>query len=148
MQRGAAAALVGIQFDLADEGLPWSAVAVGDCCLFHFTPSGPSLAFPLTSVDEFGSRPDLVTSAEVLGLDQIHVTTGTASPGDLLVLASDAMATWIVRSLDDPALPALLAGIRSDNFGPLVERLRAGNHIPDDDVVLVRCAISDLRRPR
>ena len=148
MQRGAAAALVGVQFDLSDDRLPWSAIAIGDCCLFHFTATGPALSFPLTTVGEFGSRPDLVTSTETLGLDQIHVAIGTASPGDLLVLASDAIATWIVRSLDDPTLPRLLAGIRSDNFGSLVERLRTENLMPDDDVVLLRCVISDVGRPR
>lgn len=137
--RGAAAAFVGLHVDLR-AGL-WHAVAVGDCCLFHFPVEGKPSSFPLTVPDQFTSSPALISSNEPVDPGDIAGCDGTCSAGDVFVLASDAFSSWMVAELGSATLPQLLDAVRSSNFGSLVDQLRSSGRIPDDDVTFVRARV-------
>lgn len=142
--KGAAAAFVGLRFDLRQR--EWAAVGVGDCCLFHFSPNHRPVAFPLERPDQFHSSPTLINSSAHLVSDEIAMCSGSCAVGDLFILASDALSSWVVGELHRPEWLAMtLASIRSSNFGPMVTQLRAAGSIPDDDVTLVRCHVQEPR---
>jgi hypothetical protein len=100
VQQGAYAAFLGISLTADSEAasvepIPFSAVAVGDTCLFH-TRDGTLLhAFPLEHSEEFGNAPKLIGAR--MPLEQIHRkrslwTAGQGRPGDRLWAMTDALA--------------------------------------------------------
>lgn len=139
--RGAAAAFVGLRID-APTGR-WVAHAVGDACLFHFPAAGGVVSFPLDSPEQFTSSPVLVSSVEPTQPEDVRAAEGHAGEGDLFVLASDAISSWIVQELCEGNIPSTLLGsIRSTNYGELVNHLRRSGRIPDDDVTVVRVHVN------
>jgi hypothetical protein len=84
---GAHAAFLGLE--LSDDG-SWQAIAWGDVCLFQLRSSQRILSFPLDSVADFPNQPLLLCS---LGDNpKPHQTEGNWEPGDLFLVASDAVA--------------------------------------------------------
>jgi hypothetical protein len=136
--RGAAAAFIGLHVDVHRGA--WHALAVGDCCLFHFPVGGGGAAFPLTRPEQFNSSPTLISSKARLAPEDVASCGGAASVGDVFVLASDAISSWMTGE-EVGSLLKLLNGIRSSNFGFLVEQLRGTGRMPDDDVTLVRVTV-------
>jgi serine/threonine protein phosphatase PrpC len=99
VRRGAFAALVGLTL-CPDR--TWSALAVGDCCLFHLRTSEVQQAFPLSAPEQFTNQPLLIGSrpasnARVRTEDAIRCTEGTWAPGDAFLLMSDALAATFLQ---------------------------------------------------
>lgn len=97
----------------------WRAVAVGDCCLLHLRDGALLEAWPISDPDEFGHRPDLVTSR----YEDVHApvtTSGQWADGDRLLLASDALAAHLVAQNSIPDafgdFHAFVADARSDGM--------------------------------
>jgi hypothetical protein len=85
-----------------EPGLPGRmlrALAVGDCCLFLLRPRAQVFAFPLTTSQEFGQNPALITSRLQRGLVVQHCEA-LVQPGDLLLACSDALARWILQTAE------------------------------------------------
>ncbi|MHC3388882.1 hypothetical protein ACLQ2E_05400 [Streptomyces lavendulocolor] len=97
LQHGPAATFVAVGVLPVPGGWRWSAAAVGDCCLFQTRGDTLVTAFPLSLPESFGHHPDLVRGLDCLGAagpSAIRTASGTAAAGDVLLLASDALAKW------------------------------------------------------
>jgi Protein phosphatase 2C len=147
-RRGAFAALVGLS--LAQDG-GWSALAVGDCCLFQVRDDALLRAFPLGHPDAFDARPLLLCSrpagnVDLRRCDALATATGTWRAGDTFLLMSDALAAAFLRlqlheATETEPSASPLDVLRFDRtragFRRWVESLRARRVLRNDDVSLV-----------
>lgn len=124
-EEGAFAALLGVA--IAADGT-WQAWAVGDCCLLHWRAGVLCGSWPFTTPDAFTHRPLLLGSRPGDAPPWRH-RSGTWLPGDVLGLATDALAAWLLAARP-PAPPA-------DAFHRHVEAARAARTLRNDDVTLV-----------
>jgi hypothetical protein len=136
-RRGAFAALVGLT--LGDDG-SWSALAVGDCCLFHLRRQSLLAAFPVSDADAFDNRPLLIGSRawanqHLRACDAIATTRGTWQPGDAFVLMSDALAAAFLRLARSTPLLEFIPG--RAGFRDWITALRAERVLRNDDVTLL-----------
>lgn len=102
---------IGIEF-YRDEG-EWKALIIGDSCLFHRSGS-KSESYPLQKLEDFPHRPNSFASFpkdNPVG-DQPEVISGKVCPGDIFILATDALSKWIIQHEED------------DNFNNILERLK------------------------
>ena len=130
-QRGSFAAFAGVVVSASGR---WRASAVGDCCVLHLRGDELLLSFPLSSPDEFTNTPDLLTVNDPAAGTWRH-TVGSLQPGDLLLVASDAVAAWI---LTDPTRRGrCLAGSTPDEAAALVDTARDDGTMVNDDVTVV-----------
>jgi hypothetical protein len=146
-RQGAFAAFLGLELDGPSRS--WSAIAIGDCCLFHLRRRAPMRlveAFPLDRSEQFGTNPYLVGSLST-GNDAIaeysRRCAGTLERGDLLIFTSDALAAWLLRCHEEEqpewdTVSRLGIAYRPD-FDALIERARESG-LRNDDVTLVRVA--------
>jgi hypothetical protein len=141
-RRGAFAALAGLT--LLDDA-SWSALAVGDCCVFHVRGDVLVAAFPLSDTRAFDNRPLLLGSrpesnAGLRGSGAIRRMHGTWRPGDTFLLMSDALAAALLRRVEQYACSPLasLSFERSPAaFRRWVRNMRAEQHMRNDDVSLL-----------
>lgn len=95
LERGAFAAL--LTFSLRESS--WEAQAVGDTCLFQVRDGSLLRAFPLEDPADFARAPYLVSSNPHKNRNlqsMIRLATGSARSGDAFLLATDAVAKWIL----------------------------------------------------
>jgi len=149
-RHGAFAAFLGVEVDGAARG--WRAVAVGDCCLFQLDAARPQMrvvqAFPLTRSQEFGSSPYLVGSdpsgTAALGA-HIRVSQGQLRDEDMLVIASDTLAAWLLWRQEEgrPVWKWLGMELRGQAwFARLVDIARR-DRLRNDDMTLLRVIFHD-----
>src|SRR5437773_1094806 len=100
-EQGAFAAFLGVEIDAHKNR--WTALAVGDCCLMQVDDVGKRMRvlemFPLQKSSQFTMSPYLIGSrsdGESLK-DRIQVSKGSFRDGDMLLLATDAMAAWLLK---------------------------------------------------
>src|SRR5215831_17576459 len=145
-RRGAFAALVGLT--LHDDGT-WSALAVGDSCLFLVRDDEVHTALPLCDPEAFGNNPLLLGSRAAantcLRADGAIVTrTGTWQAGDTFLLMSDALAATFIhlaRSRSESALKVLEFDRSARGFRRWVGSLRSERVLRNDDVSLLWLAM-------
>lgn len=120
-------------------GGEWSCLAVGDSCVFQVRGKALLAAFPLSSSASFTRRPSLVrTGSGILGQPAVTATRGSWRRGDVFLLATDALAQWILRDVESGgrrwlALPEqTVAG-----FAGLVQASRAARVMENDDTALI-----------
>lgn len=100
-EQGAFAAFLGVEIDAYKNR--WTALAVGDCCLMQIDNVGKEMrvveSFPLQQSSQFTMSPYLIgSSADGESLkDRIHTSQGSLRDGDMLLLATDAMAAWLLK---------------------------------------------------
>ncbi len=127
----------------------WSAVALGDVCLIIERERAVQQSFPLSSANEFSSRPILVASKTDIDITKqsVRLGQGVCLPGDVLLMMSDAIACWYLghaasssdllddfhRALDDTA-----------TFSTLIERERTSRRLRNDDIAVVKLVLSGL----
>ena len=99
--QGAFAAFLGVQIDAHQNR--WTALAVGDCCLMQVDNVGKGMrvvkAFPLQKSSQFTMSPYLIGSRSngELKDERIQITKGSLRDGDMLLLATDALAAWLLK---------------------------------------------------
>lgn|GEM_PF-534011 len=135
----------------ADGKWRWDALVIGDSCLFHRL-DGRWKAEPVSSADQFDNHPEafLSVAGSSRQTNPRHAW-GEASEGDLLVLATDALAKWLL-SIPEDGFRAAVLGLLGDagvadveaDFAARVERARAAREelerlpaLEDDDVTLL-----------
>ncbi|MGI5400592.1 hypothetical protein ACQEVG_14260 [Streptomyces sp. CA-135486] len=150
LARGSAATFLGVETHDVSSDLPgatplleYRAFAVGDSCLFHLRDGWPVEVFPLDRAEQFDTHPALVpTRAELLGsLERVlRLTSGVCGPDDTLLLATDALAEWALRSAGGcSGVWTFLEGADEAEFDARVRDLREKRMMTADDVSLIRC---------
>jgi hypothetical protein len=142
---GAAATFLGVEVTAEPAGRRWSAVAVGDCCLFHVRGGTLARAFPIVHPEAFDTVPAVLLSRPPAGGSEEPSAAwagGELRPGDRLVLMSDALAQWFLRrsAAGKPLAPVvdrwLEVSATDAVFSDWVAELRASGQLRNDDVTL------------
>jgi hypothetical protein len=146
---GAYAALVGLTLvDGAGCG-DWSALAVGDSCLFQVRSDRHVVAFPLARAADFGVRPVLIGSRPA-GADTVleaaKTVTGDWRVGDRFYLMTDALAQWWLTECEAGRAPwrpvdRLCGPGRAQAFPRWVATRRRRHEMRNDDVTLLRVSL-------
>ena len=146
---GSFATLLGFEIYSLDGPEPyWRAVALGDTVLFHVRAGRLIAAFPPMGPDDFGTLPDGVhTSRASLDrmTERLLTGGGVLEAGDFLFAATDAMAQWILRTIEREEAKVwdvLTTLAHPDVFARLVEDQRreqnSAKRMKNDDVTLMR----------
>jgi hypothetical protein len=145
IRQGTLATFVGGQILGLNTGTPFfSAVAAGDSVMFHVRQGRLVGHFPPLRAADFASAPDgLSTLPERLDriTDQMLSHRGYLEEGDLIFIATDAFAKWIISSLErgnEHVWPKLAGLVHPDDFCRLVASQRQVKAMKDDDVTLMR----------
>jgi hypothetical protein len=140
LQQGAFATFLGLVVD----GHNWSAVAVGDTCLFQVRDGQLELAFPLTRAEDFHSSPWLIGSRQSpagVPCQQSVRVEGDWRGGDRLWMMTDALAQWFLKETESGRMPwRMLEEVVSgtdEGFADWVEEQRRAGRLRNDDVTLV-----------
>jgi serine/threonine protein phosphatase PrpC len=139
-RRGAFAALIGLTLN---ENRTWSALAVGDACLFLVRDGQLHTALPLSDPDAFGNLPLLLGSraaanARLVAEGAVVNVEGEWEPGDTFLLMSDALAaSFLAQSRSCSVLQVLAFQRTARGFRRWVRSLRAERRLRNDDVSLV-----------
>jgi hypothetical protein len=115
----------------------WCAIAVGDTCLFHVRDGAMLSSFPYTASAEFSARPVLVCTAAWAAqsmADAIHLAEGELRTGDVIVMATDGLAQWLLRSVESDRQPWHVFDEGKDALQSLVDEERASRRMRNDDV--------------
>lgn len=142
---GALATLLGMTVSQTPDGsgaFPWRAVAVGDCCLFIVREDALALSFPLEESGQFNITPPLICSnpANNAGLwPRVRQLEGECRPGDLIILASDALACWMLERRESGGRPweTLLALSSEGAWEGWVQARRGERVMRNDDTTLI-----------
>jgi hypothetical protein len=116
--------------------------------LFHVRKGHLTAAFPPMGPDDFGTLPDGVhtSPASLERMTERLLTGGGAlEPGDFLFAATDAMAQWILRTIERgeaKVWDTLTTLAHPDVFARLIEDQRreqdSAKRMKNDDVTLMR----------
>jgi len=146
-QQGAQTTLLWVEF-YSDEDLDKSigevdlyAYGVGDCCLFHVRDNQTLRSFPLLTVEEFAEDPGVIGSInqkkdQLIPFADLRTT---CVDGDLIVLASDALAAWgmgLIASGQPNPWPRFWT-MSPEEFEQTVVELRESQKIRYDDTTLL-----------
>jgi hypothetical protein len=155
-RRGAFATLLGVSFawpganSTGEAGAiaQWQAIALGDVCLFQIRGEEVMAHFPIEQATDFGTTPPLLSTRLEYNrrtLEALRTSTGECQPGDLFVLATDALAAWFLRQVEGGERPwQYLVGLTDDIFTTLVTCLRQDGAMRNDDVTLVIGWVEDI----
>ena len=115
------------------------AASIGDCGLFRFDAPisyadglSAKWAWPHDDPDAFTYRPELVSSRQSAAGSgaQMQFLEDEWAPGDVFVLATDAVAAWLLR--EQPPLPTTDADARA-----WLQGAQADGRLRNDDSTLV-----------
>lgn len=140
---GAFSSLLG----LAIEDGRWRALAVGDSCLFVVRSGRMARAFPLARAEQFNNRPVLLSSvarANARVWDEVVTEEGELEGREQILLMTDALAQWFLVEAELGRRPwaALAKAATQDQFCVLIDCLRAGGALRNDDVTLVNVEVA------
>lgn len=117
------------------------AYAIGDCTLFHVSGGQVQRAFPFEDSRLFEAKPHVLRSVELpnaaaLSFDSLE---DGCEAGDMLVLATDALALWALQELEAGRSPDFDAfwNLGEKGFHEKVQGLREAQKIRVDDTTLV-----------
>ena len=136
-RQGAFSTVVGAAI-MSDGGTRVATVmCLGDSCAFVLTgPIGERVvrrSLPYEDAEQFGSHPSLLGSMADRQHDEPTWTTIPTTPGDLLVLASDAVSEWL---LGDPKRFQLLDGTEPEAIASQLIAERTDGKIVNDDLTV------------
>lgn len=133
-RQGAFATFLGLRLTQGGGRRRWTAVACGDTCLFHVVGEHVRVAFPVQSMSEFGNRPELVPSNSAFPLPPFRRREETWGSGDVFLLATDAVAMWLLDERDgETRLRQVLGCGGVEEFRTLIDQERAEHRIKNDD---------------
>jgi len=136
---GAAATLVGLEVGAPNEhGVrDWRALAVGDACLFWI--SGERWGcFPVADEGQLSAAPDLFRTKPDARTPPVLFATGTCKPGDIFLIATDAMAGLLLkRSRTNPDWLRYLTMEESEWRAEMDTCRTNGDMVNDDCTLLV-----------
>ena len=146
---GALAAMLALAVDLSPNhcgAFPWRATAVGDCCLFVVRDGRLHLAFPVNSNAEFNNTPSLICSNPANNRrlwEHVLRLKGEFHPGDRVILASDALAAWLLQEHESGSKPwDVLASLEPGEWDDWVQARRAERSMRNDDTTLIMLSVA------
>jgi len=113
----------------------WAAEAVGDAALLHLRGGRLLFAWPLADPAAYGSHPALLSSLADAPLPPIEAASGAWERGDRLLLATDALAAFLLAHD-----AAAACGHSAEMFARWVEDAR-GRGLRNDDVTIVELEV-------
>ena len=145
-RKGSFAALVGVEFDLKSESPSWQAIALGDTCLLHCRKTTLVKSLPLDRSESFNSAPVLVASDSSLhesSMQSVVIDSGTCENGDVLLLMSDAAASWCLQRFENGDLDVneFLSAKPDEELREFFDAERMAGRIRNDDLAIVRIEI-------
>lgn len=127
----------------------WTALAVGDSCMFQVRGAELVTCFPIERADQFGYHPLLISSKP----ESNSAIWGQAGPldqkgqwevGDSFLLMTDALGQWFLSQVEEGKQPwltlaevAARSQLLSSYFGEWVSEMRASGVMRNDDVTLL-----------
>ncbi len=123
------------------QGNHWRAEGWGDSCLFHLRAGLPVQALPDLEPEAFEKNPYLLAS--VPGHDEgiaknLLYARGNLLRGDILLLATDALACWLITTGAWSEALREISRLRSEEaFSLWVDELRREQGLKNDDTTLV-----------
>jgi Protein phosphatase 2C len=146
LRSGAFSSLLGLTLTEpgGDGAVSWTAVAVGDSCLFVVRAGELITSFPIQSSDCFDNSPYLISSSPVhngaLGA-VLRRDSGRIQTGDSLYLLTDALACWFLAGCERGDHPWVtlerLSGGSRESFAEWVAGERRKLRIHNDDVTML-----------
>lgn len=142
----AIATFIGLEIDKT-EG-KWQAMIIGDSCLFHKSHSGFK-SYLIERSEDFTNHPEAFASFPERNHYNPKFVGGEIQSGDMFILATDALAKWIVQHEEaNQVKEALnqLKGIKTDEqFYSFVDLARDNENIRliNDDVTLMLISIRE-----
>ena len=142
-------------FTLAEQEPIWSAVAVGDSCLFQVRGNDVCAAFPITRASDFGNLPMLLCSNRTHNdglLEEVDHIAGEWRVGDRFYLTTDALAQWFLSEHERGQSPFRARFPNSSSgqsaFCDWISRLREEGQLRNDDVTLLCLDVVEGRPDR
>lgn len=136
-RRGAFSTVVGAVIVASGDQRAVTVMCLGDSCAFVLTGEiGDRVmkrSLPYDDAQQFGSHPSLLGSMAARRHDEPTWTTIPVSPGDVIVLASDAVAEWL---LGDPRRCGLIDEIEPTTIASRLVDERTSGLIVNDDLTL------------
>ena len=146
---GAFATLLGLTLAASPNSprrLSWRALAVGDSCLFVVSGGRLAVSFPVEDASEFDNNPDLLCSNPEnagRGWEAARRLDGECAAGDLLLLASDALAHWFLAAAAAGDAPwESIAALDSSGWDDWVGERRRAGLMRNDDVTLLAIEVA------
>jgi hypothetical protein len=145
-RKGSFAALVGVELDLQSESPSWRAIALGDTCLLHCRRTMLLKSLPLDCSENFNSSPVLVASDPSLHESSMQsgvTDSGICQNGDVLLLMSDAAASWCLQRFENADLDVgqFLSVKTDEELRKFFDTERMAGRIRNDDLAIVRIEI-------
>lgn len=142
---------IGIEFNEDKE--EWKALIIGDSCLFHRNGS-EFKSYPLKKLEDFPHRPNSFASFpkdNPVG-DPPKIISGKVSPGDIFILATDALSKWIIQHDEARNLNNILERLKkienNGQFEQFVDQARNEEvHLVNDDVTLMFISVEEPELP-
>ena len=147
-QESAASTFIGIEFN-KDNG-EWAAMIIGDSCLFHKSDSKFE-SYLIENSAGFTNRPEIFASFDKDNHFEPKFIGGDTKPGDTFILATDALAKWILEHKEagelDAALDTLKAVESAEHFHQFVHKARHNEaiHLVNDDVTLMLISVGEIQ---
>ena len=126
----------------------WVANAVGDTCMFHMVKGRVAASFPLERPDQFSNTPELVSTNLAYQRTRIsnRSMSGTWQKGDHFLIASDALAAWLMGAAESNAFlwPVISENLTSQvRFHTWIRSLRRQGKIKNDDTSLIALSVDE-----
>lgn len=143
---GSFAAFVGLEIDLRSKSPAWKAIALGDACMVHSRSGVLLKSFPLSRSESFNATPVLVASDSSLhesAMQSLVVESGSCEGGDVLLLLSDAIASWYLQRLEQRDLDpdTFLRTTENEKLNRFFDDQRSTGKMRNDDLAVVRIEI-------
>ena len=114
---------------------------MGDSCLFLIRQEGLFLSFPLDDATQFGNTPALLCSNPANNgclADMVERAEGTCESGDVIMLASDALAGWFLTQHAAGVKPwHTLLKLEPSQWKGWVNTQRQAGAMRNDDTTLI-----------
>lgn len=151
LRSGAFSSLLGLTLTerRRDRRMMWTALAVGDSCLFVVRAGRLLQSFPLQQSHCFDNSPVLISSlpARNRSLETVLRTcSGSGESGDRFYLMTDAVACWFLARWEHGDEPwTLLDALADDESGERLdawlEEQRGAHALRNDDVTVLRVSL-------
>lgn len=137
--QGAGATLLGLRVVRDTSGTAWVAIAVGDTCLLRYDGNRIVESFPIAGSADFDNAPPLISSADHAVIPTPTRTTGMLARHDVLLVATDALAKYLIeRNGELDPLELLREEGRDGRF----DDLRASGAMKNDDIAFAMVRIA------